>query len=67
MTEKLERITIYLTLQEKMDLKVAAAQLSLTMATLGRTAVQYFIYTPKETVNEIGNDDSQYQESNGSV
>ena len=46
--EKLERITIYLTKKEKRDAQIAAAQLGLNMATLGRQAMQYLIYVPEE-------------------
>lgn len=46
--QKLERITIYLTKKEKRDAQIAAAQLGLNMATLGRQAVQYLIYVPEE-------------------
>jgi len=45
--QKLERITIYLTKKEKRDAQIAAAQLGLNMATLGRQAMQYLIYTPQ--------------------
>lgn len=48
LVEKLERITIYLTKKEKRDAQIAAAQLGLNMATLGRQAVQYLIYVPEE-------------------
>jgi hypothetical protein len=46
--EKLERVTIYLNRKEKRDAQIAAAHLELNMATLGRRAVQYLIYTPEE-------------------